>query len=270
MLSLFTREGRIALGFISEAFDMATDFVMFAGINGDYHDTEERRAKVVAVYLPALISLILASVVSFAMLLFYGFMTVSQVRARRSELQALGAQQTHLQKLHKKIAEAEELCQKTYFGVALALFECIPMGAIGLYFLITKYSIPPFQVIGVFSSGLLLGTKAGAVLTLPYWWRKLKKWHAAVRPELGADLEMSSITDDTPLGRSLKACRTAISDAKRAAAQSIPALSLRTMQLVEVQLSAIDHKVKCGLQGHNGIEQLIASDADSDCNRFCF
>ena len=74
------------------------------------------------------------------------------------------------------------LALQLYIGLALALFECVPMGAIGMYFLISKYSIPTFQIVSLFSSALLLGMKVSALSTLPYWWAKLKKWRATELP----------------------------------------------------------------------------------------
>jgi hypothetical protein len=52
------------------------------------------------------------------------------------------------------------------------------MGFIGLYFLSATYSIPPFIIVSLFTSALLLGMKIAAVTTLPYWFGKLTKWKA--------------------------------------------------------------------------------------------
>ena len=52
------------------------------------------------------------------------------------------------------------------------------MGFIGLYFLSATYSIPPFIIVSLFTSALLLGMKIAGVTTLPYWFGKLKKWKA--------------------------------------------------------------------------------------------
>ena len=53
-----------------------------------------------------------------------------------------------------------------YIGFALALFEDVPMGIIGLHFLAVKYQIPLFQAISVVVSWLLLGMKISGIKTL--------------------------------------------------------------------------------------------------------
>ena len=63
-----------------------------------------------------------------------------------------------------------------YIGFALALFEDVPMGIIGLHFLAVKYQIPLFQAISVVVSWLLLGMKISGIKTLPTRWAKLQKW----------------------------------------------------------------------------------------------
>jgi len=70
------------------------------------------------------------------------------------------------------------------------------MGAIGMYFLISKYSIPTFQIVSLFSSALLLGMKVSALSTLPYWWAKLKKWRATELPVAVESLEVEMKTID--------------------------------------------------------------------------
>jgi hypothetical protein len=208
-------------GIIAEFFDMASDYVMFDGIQRDYSGIDAARAKVVPIYIPALVSMILSTAISFAALAVRCVIAIKQIRRRRREFKAFGKYQRPIysQQLCDKIQDAERLCKQVslpirrfaelcrpnsrglramqlYIGVALALFECAPMGAIGMYFLISKYSIPTFQIVSLFSSALLLGMKLSALTTLPYWWNKLKKWRAAVHPVAVESLEVELTTID--------------------------------------------------------------------------
>ena len=182
VLSLVTKEGKMAWGIIGEGFDMTSDYALFFAINAAFNDTQANRSKFAPVYVAALTALVLSTLISLGALAVRGMLTVQQIRRRRRELTAFGKRKEYMELLHDKIEDAEQQCKQTYIGVALAVFEQVPMGSIGVYFLSQRYEVPPFQIVSLFSSGLMLGIKLAAVTRLPYWWAKLKKWQASALP----------------------------------------------------------------------------------------
>ena len=178
LLSLITKEGRMAWSFVCEVFDIAGDYGMFMGIQAAYHDTAENRAKAAPVYVPAMVAVIVCTLISVAALVIRMVLFLKQMRRRRRELRGIGQRREYALLLDGKIEDAERQCVQVYIGVALACCEDLPMGGIGLYFLSTNYAIPPFIIVSLFTSALLLGMKIAAVTTLPYWFGKLKKWKA--------------------------------------------------------------------------------------------
>ncbi len=118
-------------------------------------------------YIPALASLVLSTIVSVAALAVRGTSTVTQLRRRRLELKAFGKRQGYAELLDIKIEDAERQCKQTYIGIALATFEQAPMAGIGIFFL--SHSVPWFQLVSIFTSGVMLGIKMAATTTLPYW-----------------------------------------------------------------------------------------------------
>ena len=51
-----------------------------------------------------------------------------------------------LWQLDIKIEDAQRQCKQTYIGIALALFEQVPMGGIGIFFLGKRYNAPWFPI----------------------------------------------------------------------------------------------------------------------------
>jgi hypothetical protein len=151
---------------------------MFLGIHAAYHDTAESRAKAAPVYIPAMVALSVSTLISLVAFAIRGVLTVKRIRRRRLQLQTLGRRPEYADLLDGKIDDAEKQCKQLYIGIALACCEDLPMGFIGLYFLSATYSIPPFIIVSLFTSALLLGMKIAGVTTLPYWFGKLKKWKA--------------------------------------------------------------------------------------------
>ena len=245
-------------GLIVEAFDIMGDYGMFFGIHAMYYDTAENRAKASPVYIPAMFFLILSTLVSIASLALRGAFTAKQMRRRRRELKFLGDRKEYMQQLRDKIDDAERTCTQTYIGVALAVFECLPMGCIGMYWFIEKYSIPWTQVISLFTSALALGMKLSSVSTLPYWWAKLNKWRADTRPvgeraALGTELAVAAIADGAALnngddmatlGDGLQHLRTMnLAVARRAERQPTPtaaAIAVKLMKMDHVLLQFLD------------------------------
>ena len=178
MLSLVSNEGKLVWSLIGEGFDIAGDYGMFLGIHASYHDTAESRAKAAPVYIPAMVALSVSTLISLVAFAIRGVLTVKRIRRRRLQLQTLGRRPEYADLLDGKIDDAEKQCKQLYIGIALACCEDLPMGFIGLYFLSTTYSIPPFIIVSLFTSALLLGMKIAAVTTLPYWFGKLTKWKA--------------------------------------------------------------------------------------------
>ena len=210
LLSLVTKEGRMAWSFVCEVFDIAGDYGMFMGIQAAYGDTAENRAKATPVYIPAMVAVIVCTLISVAALGIRIVLLFKQMRRRRHELRGVRQRRAYALLLDAKIEEAEGQCTQVYIGIALACCEDLPMGFIGLYFLSTTYSIPPFIIVSLFTSALLLGMKIAAVTTLPYWFGKLKKWKAN-RPA-GAVAEL--LTHSTEAHQSGMAGRQAASGAK--------------------------------------------------------
>jgi hypothetical protein len=204
VLSLVTKEGKMAWGFFGEGFDMVGDYGMFFAIQKAFNDTRENYLKAAPVYIPALVSLVVSTIVSLTALAVRGTITITQLRRRRLELKAFGKRKSYAELLDVKIEDAERQCKQTYIGIALALFEQAPMAGIGIFFL--SHSVPWFQLVSIFTSGVMLGIKVAATTTLPYWWAKLKKWQASARPvreraELGTELVTASAeSGDAPTG----------------------------------------------------------------------
>ncbi len=201
VLSLVTKEGKMVWGFLGEGFDMVGDYAMVFAIHAAFHDTQENQLKAAPVYIPALVSLVVSTIVSLAALAVRGKITVTQLRRRRRELKDFGKRQGYAELLDVKIEDAERHCKQTYIGIALALFEEVPMGGIGIFFLSQRYNAPWFPIASIFSSGVMLGIKVAATTTLPYWWAKLKKWQANARPvRERAALGMELVTASAELG----------------------------------------------------------------------
>jgi hypothetical protein len=258
LISIVSREGKMVSGLIVEAFDIMGDYGMFFGIHAMYYDTAENRAKASPVYIPAMFFLILSTLVSIASLALRGAFTAKQMRRRRRELKFLGDRKEYMQQLRDKIDDAERICTQTYIGAALAVLECLPMGCIGMYWFIEKYSIPWTQVISLFTSALALGMKLSSVSTLPYWWAKLKKWSANTRPvgeraALGTELAAATMADGAvpddgddmaTLGAGLQHLRTMnLTVARRAERQSTPtaaAIAAKLMKMDHVLLQFLD------------------------------
>ena len=179
LLSLVTQEGKMAWSFICEVFDIAGDYGMFMGIQAAYHDTAENRAKAAPVYIPALVAVIVCTLISVAALVIRMVLFLKQMRRRRRELRGIGQRRDYALLLDGKIEDAERQCVQVYIGTALACCEDLPMGGIGLYFLSTNYAIPPFIIVSLFTSALLLGIKIAGVTTVPNLFGKLKKWKAS-------------------------------------------------------------------------------------------
>ncbi len=204
VLSLVTKEGKMIWGFLGEGFDMVGDYAMFLAIRAAFNDTQENHLKAAPVYFPALVSLVVSTIVSLAALAVRGSIAVTQLRRRRLELKAFGKRKGYAELLDVKIEDAERQCKQTYIGIALAIFEQVPMAGIGIFFL--SHSVPWFQLVSIFTSGVMLGIKMAATTTLPYWWAKLKKWQANARPvresaELGTELVTASAeSGDAPNG----------------------------------------------------------------------
>ncbi len=169
----------MAWSVICEVFDIAGDYGMFMGIQAAYHDTAENRAKAAPVYISAMVAVIVCTLISVAALGIRMVLLVKQMRRRRRELLGIGQRREYALVLDGKIEDAERQCVQVYIGIALACCEDLPMGGIGLYFLSTNYAIPPFIIVSLFTSALLLGMKISKVTTLPYWFGKLKKWQAS-------------------------------------------------------------------------------------------
>jgi hypothetical protein len=183
---------------------MVGDYGMVFAIQKAFNDTQENYLKAAPVYIPALVSLVASTIVSLTALAVRGMITVTQLRRRRLELKAFGKRKSYAELVDVKIEDAERQCKQTYIGIALALFEQAPMAGIGIFFL--SHSVPWFQLVSIFTSGVMLGIKVAATTTLPYWWAKLKKWQASARPvreraELGTELVTASAeSGDAPTG----------------------------------------------------------------------
>ncbi len=257
MISIISREGKMASGLIFEVFDIMGDYGMFFGIHAMYFDTAENRARSSPVYIPAMCFLILSTLVSLTSLALRGTFTAKQMRRRRRELKLLGDRKKYMQQLRDKIDDAERTCTQTYIGIALGVFECLPMGCIGMYWFIEQYSIPWTQVVSLFTSALALGMKISSVSTLPYWWTKRKKWRANTRPVrergvLGTELAAAAMADGAvrddgdmaTLGAGLQHLRTMnLAVARRAEQQSTPtaaAIAAKLMKMDHVLLQFLD------------------------------
>ncbi len=179
LLSLVTKEGKMAWSLIGEGFDIVGDYGMFMGIQAAYSDTAENRAKAAPVYVPAMVAVIVCTLISVAALVIRMVLFLKQMRRRRREVRGIGQRREYALLLDGKIDDAERQCVQVYIGIALACCEDLPMGGIGLYFLSTNYAIPPFIIVSLFTSALLLGVKIAGVTSLPYWFGKLKKWRAS-------------------------------------------------------------------------------------------
>ena len=169
----------MAWSFICEVFDIAGDYGMFMGIQAAYNDTAENRAKAAPLYVPAMVAVIVCTLVSVAALGIRMVLLLKQMRRRRCALLGIGQRRSYALLLDGKIDDAERQCVQVYIGIALACCEDLPMGGIGLYFLSTNYAIPPFIIVSLFTSALLLGMKIARITTLPYWFGKLEKWKAS-------------------------------------------------------------------------------------------
>ena len=198
VLSLISKEGKMAWGVLGEGFDMAGDYGMFFAIQAAFNDTQANHKKAAPVYIPALVSLVLSTVISLLALAVRLTLMVIQIKRRRRELTAFGQRKGHAELLVVKIEDTQRQCKQTYIGIALAIFEQVPMGGIGIFFLSQRYNAPWFPIASVFSSGVMLGMKVAATTTLPYWWSKLQKWQASARPvreraALGTELAAASL-----------------------------------------------------------------------------
>ncbi len=206
VLSLVTKEGKMVWGVLGEGFDMAGDYGMFFAIQAALNDTETNRRNAAPVYIPALVSLVVSTVISLLALAVRFAIMVIQLRRRRRELKGFGQRKSYVEQLDIKIEDAERQCKQTYIGIALALFEQVPMGGIGIFFLSQRYAAPWFPIASVFSSGVMLGMKVASITTLPYWWAKLKKWQASATPvvkdaALGTELAATAVgSGDAPNG----------------------------------------------------------------------
>ena len=251
--SIVSREAKILCGLVVEVFDIVGDYGLFFGIHAMYHDTAENRAKATPVYIPALVFLIVSTVVSIAALAVAGTSMVQQMRRRQQELRTLGQRQEYLQLLQGKIKDAKRKCRQTYMGVALAAFECLPMGCIGMYWFIEKYSVPWTQVVSLFTSALALGMKIASVPSLPHAWEKLEKWQASARPvgegialgmELVSDMPDADEDGAPTLGNSLLHLRTVnLAVARRAEREytaTTAAIVAKLMKMDHVLLQFID------------------------------
>ena len=206
VLSLVTKEGKMAWATLGEGFDMAADYCMFYAIQAAMYDTEKNRRNVEPVYISTMVSLVVSTLISLLALAMRFRILVVQIQRRRRELTSFGQRKGYLEQLKIKIEDAERQCKQIYIGIALALFEQAPMDIIGIFFLHQQYEAPWLPIASVFSSGVMLGMKVAAITTLPYWWTKLKKWQASARPvgkdtDLGTELAMKSVEgDDTSNG----------------------------------------------------------------------
>ena len=244
----------MAWGFFGEGFDMVGDYGMFFAIQKAFNDTRENYLKAAPVYIPALVSLVVSTIVSLTALAVRGTITVTQLRRRRLELKAFGKRKSYAELLDVKIEDAERQCKQTYIGIALALFEQAPMAGIGIFFL--SHSVPWFQLVSIFTSGVMLGIKVAATTTLPYWWAKLKKWQASARPvreraELGTELVTASAeSGDAPTGadepaslvRSLQELRT-FTRRVGCSAEPLSAPDAEVLAKIIAGLLKMDHKV---------------------------
>ena len=268
--SIISREAKILCGLVVEVFDVVGDYGMFFGIHAMYHDTAENRAKATPVYIPALVFLIVSTMVSMAALAVAGTSMVQQMRRRQQELQTLGQRQEYLQLLRGKIKDAERKCRQTYMGVALAAFECLPMGCIGMYWFIEKYSVPWTQVVSLFTSALALGMKIASVPTLPHTWEKLEKWQASARP-VGEGIALVELVGNMPdadedgaptLGNSLLQLRTInLAVARRAERESTAttaAIVAKLMKMDHVLLQFVD-----ALSAPSNSESALAGASDA-------
>jgi hypothetical protein len=254
VLSLVTKEGKMAWGIIGESFDMAGDYGMVFAIHASFNDTQENHLKAAPVYTAALVSLALSTVILLGALAVRGMLSLKQISRRRRELKTFGKREGYVELLHNKIEDAERQCKQTYIGIALALFEEAPMGGIGVYFLSQRYAVPPFIIISLFSSGIMFGNKLASATTLPYWWAKLKKWEASARPlgdraALGTELAATSEgnaphhDDWTALGNSLHELHAhTLRVARSAEVQSAPAKAEALAKIIP-GLLAMDHKL---------------------------
>jgi hypothetical protein len=254
VLSLVTKEGKMVWGFLGEGFDMVGDYAMFLAIRAAFNDTQENYLKAAPVYFPALVSLVVSTIVSLAALAVRGTMTVTQLRRRRRELKDFGKRKGYVELLEVKIEDAERQCKQTYIGIALAIFEQAPMAGIGIFFL--SHTVPWFQLVSIFTSGVMLGIKVAATATLPYWWAKVKKWQASARPVrkralLGTELVIASLESgdasngaDEPasLIRSLHELRSFTRRVARSAEQLSTPNAEVLAQIID-GLVKIDHKV---------------------------
>ncbi len=142
LLSLVTNEGKMAWSFIGEGFDIVGDYGMFMGIHAAYNDIAENRAKAALVYVPAMVAVIVCTLISVAALVTRIVLFLTQMRRRRRELRGIGQRREYALLLDGKIEDAERQCVQVYIGSALACCEDLPMGGIGLYFLSTKVRDP--------------------------------------------------------------------------------------------------------------------------------
>jgi hypothetical protein len=126
-----------------------------------------------------MVAVIVCTLISVAALVIRMVLFLKHMRRRRRELRGIGQRREYALLLDGKIEDAERQCMQVYIGIALACCEDLPMGGIGLYFLSTQYAIPPFIIVSLFTSALLLGVKIAGVTTLRYWFGKLKKWRAS-------------------------------------------------------------------------------------------
>ena len=93
---------------ISEGFDFAGDTVMFLAIKSDAESPIQNiRARVTPVVIPAYISFSTSAFISAVSFPIRGYFAVVQLRQRRRDVSELGATETYLQQLTKKIEDGE-------------------------------------------------------------------------------------------------------------------------------------------------------------------
>ena len=85
----------MAWSFICEGFDIVGDYGMFMGIQTAYHDTAENRAKAAPVYVPAMVAVIVCTLISVAALVIRMVLFLKQMRRRRRQGRPQRRQQLH-------------------------------------------------------------------------------------------------------------------------------------------------------------------------------
>ncbi len=135
--NLLTNEGLVVFSLGSELFDISGDAAVFKAIYADSKDPEFRAA-VKGLITAAWVFFTMAVLISLCALVAKAKVLVRLFRSRRES--GLGGVQrrSYFDSLKDKIMQAENQLTQTYWGCALAVLEDVPLGSIGIRFLVAK------------------------------------------------------------------------------------------------------------------------------------